>query len=205
MADSLVFSESVDSESSEPIMQDRQFLYVNDSNNSSYTGQIILDSTSISNSGQWLNWQEALITIPLVLQIEGPATAFAATNSVDYALAMKSGYWQILHSMSVEFNNGSVVQTSSFLNVFSSFKNLTSWSDADLKNWGAITGFAVDTATSWVYNSIASSATNGLSANGLGICNNRTAFTTTQFSNVLLPAGNYPANTTVSGLFPALN
>ena len=181
MADSLTFSESIDSESSEPLMQDKQYLYVNDSNNGSYSGQIVLDSTSISNSGAWLNWSEAFITVPLVLQIEGPTTAFAAANAVDYALAMKNGYFQILHSMSVELNNGSVVQTSNFLNVFSAFKCLTSWSDADLKNWGAVCGFAVDTATSWVYNSLPSSATNSLSANGLGICNNRTAFTTTQF------------------------
>jgi hypothetical protein len=116
-----------------------------------------------------------------VLQIEGPTANFAAGNPIDYALALKSGYWQILHSMSVELNNGSVVQTSNFLNVFSSFKNLTSWSDADLRNWGGVTGFFPDTATSWLYNNIASSATNGLSANGLGICNNRTAFSTTQF------------------------
>jgi hypothetical protein len=181
MSDQLTFAESVDSESSEPLMQDKQYLYVNDSNNGSYSGQIVLDSTSISNSGAWLNWSEAFITVPLVLQIEGPTANFAATNPIDYALALKSGYWQILHSMSVELNNGSVVQTSNFLNVFSSFKNLTSWSDADLKNWGAVCGFFPDTASSWIYNSLASSATNGLSANGLGICNNRTAFTTTQF------------------------
>ena len=75
MADSLVFSESIEQESSEPIMQDKQWLYCNDSNNSSYNSQIVLDSTSISNSGSWLNWSEALINISLVLQIEGSTTA----------------------------------------------------------------------------------------------------------------------------------
>ena len=205
MADSLVFAESVDSESSEPIMMDRQWLYVNDQNNSSYGSQIILDSTAISNSGAYLGWNEGLIICPLVLQIEGPSTAFIATNSVDYALALKSGYFQLLHSLSVELNNGSVVQTSNFLNVFTSFKCLTSWSDNDLKNWGAVTGFFPDTSTSWVYNSIASSATNGLSPNGLGICNNRTAFTTTMFSNAILAGATYVQNTVLPTSFPVLN
>ena len=202
--DSLVFAESVEQESSEPIMQDRQWLYCNDSNNSSYNSQIVLDSTSISNSGSWLNWSEALINIPLVLQIEGPTTAFDAANNVDYALAMKNGYFQILHSMSVEFNNGSVVQTSNFLNVFSAFKCLTSWSDADLKNWGAVTGFFPDTATSWVYNSLPSSATNSLSANGLGICANRTAFTTTQFLQAAALAAYPAAGVTTGGVSTSL-
>jgi len=204
MADSLVFAESVDTESSEPLFQDKQYLYVNDSNNSSYNGQIILDSTSISNSGLYLGWQEAFLTIPLVLQIEGPTTAFASTTPVDYAMAMKSGYWQILHSMSVELNNGSVVQTSNFLNVFSSFKCLTSWSQEDLQNWGAVCGFNVDTATSWVYNNIASSATNSLSANGLGICNNRTAFTTSQFLSAVITTPN-TAGSVIPGLILGFN
>ena len=182
--DQLIFAESVDQESSEPLMQDRQFLYCNDSNNGSYSGQILLDSTAISNSGSYLNWSEAFITVPLVLQIEGPTANFAAANPIDYALAMKNGYFQLLHSMSVELNNGSVVQTSNFLNIYSAFKCMTSWSDADLRNWGGVCGFHPDTHTSWVYNSLPSSATNSLSANGLGICNNRSAFSTSQFLQV---------------------
>ena len=41
--DQLIFSESVDTESSEPIMMDKQWLYVNDNNAQSYTGQVVLD------------------------------------------------------------------------------------------------------------------------------------------------------------------
>jgi hypothetical protein len=94
-------------------------------------------------------------------------------------MAMKSGYWQLIHSMSVEFNNGSVVQQTPFLNVFSSFKNLTSWSENDLKCWGKATGFCPDTADSWIYNTVAASAanTNGRQGSGQGFCNNRLAMT----------------------------
>jgi hypothetical protein len=181
MADSLVFAESVDTESSEPLFTDKQWLYVNDSNNGSYQGQIVVDTTALSNSGQYMGWNEAFLAIPLVLQMENTTAArFALVNPLDHVLGMKNGFWQILHSMSVEFNNTSVIQTSNFLNVFSSFKCLTSWSDADIKNWGAVCGFCPDTATSWLYNSAANSATNFLSQNGVGICNNRNAFYTAQ-------------------------
>jgi hypothetical protein len=178
-ADSLVFAESVDTESSEPLFSDKQWLYVNDSNNGSYQGQIVIDTTSLSNSGQYMGWNEAFLSIPLILQMEN-ATQFALDTPLDYVLGLKNGFWQILHSMSVEFNNTSVIQTSNFLNVFSTFKCLTSWSDADIKNWGAVTGFCPDTASSWLYNSAANAATNFLSQNGVGVCNNRNGFYTAQ-------------------------
>ena len=71
--DSLIFSESIDAESSEPIMMDKQFLYVNDNNAQSYTGQIVIDSTSLSNSGSYMGWSESFLAIPLVLQMQGSA------------------------------------------------------------------------------------------------------------------------------------
>jgi len=174
--DNLVFEESVNTEVSSSEFVDKQWLYVNDNNNGSYSGQIVLDTTSLSNSGSYINWSEAFIAMPLVLQAEGSATAITATNSLDYMMGMKNGFWQILHSMSVEFNNGSIIQQTPFLNVFCSFKNLTSWSQNDILNWGAICGFCPDTSRSWLYNnnSTANSLLNFMNTSGQGYCNNRT-------------------------------
>jgi len=207
MADSLVFAESVDTESSEPLFSDKQWLYVNDSNNGSYQGQIVIDTTSLSNSGQYMGWNEAFLSIPLILQMENTTAArFALDNPLDYVLGLKNGFWQILHSMSVEFNNTSVIQTSNFLNVFTTFKCLTSWSDADIKNWGAVTGFCPDTASSWLYNSAANSATNFLSQNGVGVCNNRNGFYTAQIrqTNVVLGMST-PATISASSKLQCVN
>ena len=63
--DQLVFSESVDTESSEPIMMDRQWLYVNDNNAQSYTGQVVLDTTSLSNSGAYMDRNESFLCYPV--------------------------------------------------------------------------------------------------------------------------------------------
>jgi hypothetical protein len=175
--DNLVFEESVNTEVSSSEFVDKQWLYVNDNNNGSYSGQIVLDTTSLSNSGSYINWSEAFIAMPLVLQAEGSATAITASNSLDYLMGMKNGFWQILHSMSVEFNNGSIIQQTPFLNVFCSFKNLTSWSQNDIQNWGAVCGFCPDTARSWLYNnnSTANSLLNFMNTSGQGFCNNRVA------------------------------
>ena len=175
--DNLVFEESVNTEVTSSEFVDKQWLYVNDNNNGSYSGQIVLDTTSLSNSGSYINWSEAFIAMPLVLQAEGSATAITATNNLDYLMGLKNGFWQILHSMSVEFNNGSIIQQTPFLNVFCSFKNLTSWSHNDIQNWGAVCGFYPDTARSWLYNnnSTAASLLNFMNTSGQGFCNNRTA------------------------------
>ena len=172
--DNLVFEESVNTEVSSSEFVDKQWLYVNDNNNSSYSGQVVIDTTSLSNSGNYINWSEAFLAIPLVLQVQADATLTEGL-ALDYLLGMKSGYWNILHSLVCEFNNGNIIQQTPFLNVFCSFKNLTSWSKDDVDNWGAITGFCPDTASSWLYNSAVQSATNTLSANGTGLCNNRIA------------------------------
>jgi hypothetical protein len=178
MSDEVILDKSLADESGKPAtFVDKQFLYVNDSNNQNYSGQIVIDSTTLSNSGSYIGWSEAFLAVPLVLQAE--CDVLTSTAKFDFGMAMKSGYWQLIHSMSVEFNNGSVVQQTPFLNVFSSFKCLTSWSDADLKNWGKATGFAPDTADSWIYNPVvaAASAVNGLQGSGQGFCNNRLAKT----------------------------
>jgi len=175
--DSLVFEESVNTEMMSNEFVDKQWLYVNDNNNGSYAGQIVLDTTSLSNCGSYINWSEAFLAIPLVLQAEGSSTAITATNSLDYMMGMKNGFWQILHSMSVEFNNGSIIQQTPFLNVFSSFKNLTSWSNDDVKNFGAVCGFSPDTSRSWLYNNNSqnpASLLNFMNTSGQGFCNNRT-------------------------------
>jgi len=173
--DSIVFEESVNTEVSSSEFVDKQWLYVNDNNNGSYSSQVVLDTTPLANSGSYINWSEAFILMPLVLQFESAAATLTAVGAFDYLGAMKSGYWNMLHSLTCEFNNGNIIQQVPFLNVFCSFKNITSWSKDDLTDWSAVTGFCPDTAKSWAYLSAAGAAGLALSASGSGLSNNRDA------------------------------
>jgi len=159
-----------------PVFTDKQFLYVNDQNNQSYSGQIVLNTTSLSNNGAYVDYKESYLVIPTVLQIQSP-TLTLATVPLDYSVALKAGYWNLLHSMSIELNGGSVQQQTGFMNLYTSFKNLTTWSEDDIKCWGKVTGFFPDTANSWVYNTVVASATAVLAGNGTGLSNNRTSIT----------------------------
>jgi hypothetical protein len=173
--DSIVFEESVNTEVSSSEFVDKQWLYVNDNNNGSYSSQVVLDTTPLANSGSYINWSEAFILMPLVLQFESVAATLTATAPFDYLGALKSGYWNMLHSLTCEFNNGNIIQQVPFLNVFCSFKNITSWSKDDLTDWSAVTGFCPDTAKSWAYLAAAPVAGLALSGSGSGLSNNRDA------------------------------
>ena len=172
-SDSVIFTESINNDSSQSEMTDKQFLYVNDNNNSNYSSQIVFDTTPLSTNGGYISWMESFLSIPLVLQIESPG--ITALTNLDFAVGLKSGFWQILNSITVELNGSNIVQQVSLINVISSFRANTSWSQDSLKNWGSVCGFYPDTAPSWLYCSAVQSQTNSLSPNGTGICNNRNA------------------------------
>ena len=156
MADNLVFEESINTEVDRSEFTQKKWIYVNDNNNGNYTSQIVLDTTPLSNSGGWVNWSEAYIVMPLVVQLTTDTTANSAklpmgSSIADYSWAFKSGFWHLINSMSVEFNNQTIIQQTPFLNVFRSFKSLTSWSKDDLHNHGMSCGFYPDNGGSWSY------------------------------------------------------
>ena len=157
-----MFEESLNVEVDQSEFTNKRWVYVNDNNNGNYTSQIVIDSTPLSNAGGWINWQEGFIMMPLVIQLTS-ATAGnlpIGTSKADYAWAIKNGFWQMINSMSVEFNNQNIIQQTPFLNVFRSFKAHTSFSSDDLLNEGSTIGYHPDSAGSWAYESQAPDATN---------------------------------------------
>jgi hypothetical protein len=174
--DNLVFEESVNAEVEQSEFISKKWVYVNDSNSQNYTSQVVIDSTPLANSGGWINWAEGYIAMPLVVELKADATnaVVMGANDVDadHAWAFKAGFWHMINSMTLEFNNQNVVQQTPFTNVFRSFKTHTSWSEDDLKNEGSTTGYYPDNAGSWTFQPN-SSAADGKSSNGVGLANNK--------------------------------
>lgn len=162
MADNLVFEESLNTEIDTSEFISKKYVYVNDNNNGNYTSQVVIDSTPLSNAGGWINWSEGFIVMPLLVQltantsvgVEIPQALPANSSLSDYSWAFKNGFWNLINSMTVEFNNQNVVQQTPFLNVFRSFKCLTSWSKDDLENHGASCGFYPDDSDSWSFHKV---------------------------------------------------
>jgi hypothetical protein len=172
--DNLVFEESINAEIDQSEFISKKWIYVNDSNSQNYTSQVVIDSTPLANSGGWINWSEGYIVMPLVVELQS-ATAgslVANANTGDHSWAFKAGFWHMINSMTLEFNNQNVVQQTPFLNVFRSFKSHTSFSLDDVLGEGSTIGYSPDTAGSWSFAPTSSNA-NQLSSNGVGLCNNR--------------------------------
>lgn len=176
--DNLVFEESVNAEITDSEFISRKWVYVNDNNSQNYSSQIILDTTPLANAGAYVNWSEAYITLPLLVQLSSATggNLQANTQNADWAWAFKNGFWHMINSMTVEFNNQNVVQQTPFINIFRSFKAQTTFSLDDVVNQGPSLGFAMD-STNWSYNTSATNGSGGnfnsLAPNGLGLSNNR--------------------------------
>lgn len=113
MADQYLFELSQESQmTSEPFVS-RQLVYVIDQNNGAYNGQIQLDTSALSNSGKYASYSEAYFEIPIVMRLTATSanaqdiTVQGLENS--FAAGLKNGYHQLIHSISVEYNNTSVV------------------------------------------------------------------------------------------------
>ena len=198
--DNLVFEESLNTEIDQSEFISKKWIYVNDNNNGNYTSQVVLDSTPLSNAGGWVNWSEGFILMPLVVQLtstdpaklpfDPPSEQPSGNNGIgNYTWALKNGFWNLINSMSVEFNNQNIIQQTPFVNVFRSFKAHTSFSQDDLLNEGPTIGYYPDNAGSWGYQNYNNDNTSILNGRGLavGITNNSNAtnYSSTNFGNGL--------------------
>jgi hypothetical protein len=178
MADNLLFEQSNESQMTTEPFVSRQVVYVVDQNNGAYNGQIQLDTSSLSNSGKYASYSEGYFEVPLVLTLT-QVTADANFASANYAFAagLKAGYWHLLHSFSVEYNNTSVVQLTPFSNMYIHYKMMTSMSNEDVEKFGTGLGFWKDSATSFIFNANADGTivdgAGTFNQFGQGVANNR--------------------------------
>ena len=166
VADNYTFSSSLEQDENNFIFDTKQYVYVPDSNNTSYSGgQIRFDATALSNSGKLFDSNQSFITIPLVLQMAvGTGTcADAAENA--FCLSLKNGYHQLINSISVELGNNQIVNITNFSNLDINYQLLSSMSGDTLKTFGSSLGFCPDTHTSIRHAPAAS-------IYGVGECNN---------------------------------
>lgn len=147
-------------------MLSKEVAWIPDSNGSSYNGQIVFDLSCFGQTNRWLNYSEAYIQIPYVVSMNS-SVYVGATDIVAADLIMKDGFYQIIDSLAVEFNQKTVVQVQNFTNVHTHFKLLTSSSTEDLLKNGPSIGFFGDTVDNLTY-------ANAASQYGIGYINNTT-------------------------------
>jgi 3D (Asp-Asp-Asp) domain-containing protein len=142
---------------------DKNYVWIPDSNGSSYNGQLSFDLNALGQTNRWLNYGEAYIQVPYVVSAKASTdlTAFFDVNSI----GLKDGFHQLVDTISVEFNQKTVVQVQNFTNLHTQFKMLTSTSAESLLKNSSTNGFYGDTVNTYTYKADASST-------GIGYCNN---------------------------------
>ena len=87
-------------------MQNRQYAWIADSNNGSYSGgQVVLDCSGIANSGKYLSCSQSYIQVPLVMTLNSIASQMnnftGENNLLPYLymmMCLQHCYYQVLHS-----------------------------------------------------------------------------------------------------------
>lgn len=172
MSDQLLYQVSNEGQGvAEPFIQ-KSVVYIIDQNNGNYSSsQVQIDTSSLSNSGKWASYSEALLQVPLIQTLTpvtgGTFTGWGAAPA-QFASGFKSGFWNLIHSFSVEYNNSQVIQLCPYQNMYTSFKMVTSLSQDDAEKLGPSIGFFKDTPDSWEWNT-------DVSVSGKGSSNNRDA------------------------------
>ena len=184
MSDKLVFDLAQEVEGSPNVFIRKDWLNILDNQNQNYNNnQSVLDTSQLSNSNKYMSYREAYFSIPFLISFQpmgysnnggpadggaGTAAYFDPTNpalSADYSVGLKNWFGQIIHSFTLDYNGTTIIQQTPFVNMWNSFKLMTSFSLNDIETQGATIGFYPDNPLTWGFINV---NTAGLPANSGG-------------------------------------
>ena len=159
MCDKLVYDLAQEVEGSPSVFVRKDWINILDNQNQNYSNnQSVLDTSQLSNSNKYMSYREAYFSVPFVVTIATSASAevagtavlattapifdpSTATTSQDCAVGLKNWYGNIIHSFTVDYNGSTIIQQTPFVNMWNSFKLITSLSYNDLLTQGSVIGF----------------------------------------------------------------
>lgn len=140
-----------------------------DNQNGQYgNNQSVIDTSQVANSDKFLNYQEAYLTVPMLLTVTSQAVVglLPAATGCDYAVGLKNWFGQIIHSITVDYNSTNIIQQTPYINFWNHFKLMTTLSWQEVLQQGPTIGFYPDDSLSFQYFDTNTSEV------GSGVCNN---------------------------------
>lgn len=197
MSDKLVFDLAQEIEGSPNVFVRKDWINILDNQNQNYNNnQSVIDTSQLSNSNKYMSYREAYFSIPFVMtlgitgsesltavnvaSVNGATTVTNFSSGNDYALGLKNWFGQIIHSFTLDYNGTTVLQQTPYINMWNSFKLMTSLSMSDVLTQGVTIGFYPDDSnafafvpTAGVQSGVSDGVTySGYSTNGTGTVNN---------------------------------
>ena len=173
-ADKLVFDLSSEIESTTSVFVKKDWLNILDNMNANYSSnQSVIDTSQLSNSNKYLSYREAYLQIPLLISLSNPSTALGLATfspatpatTADYSIGLKNWFGQIIHSFTLDYNGTTIIKQTPYINMWNSFRLMTSMSMADVDTQGSSIGFYPDDPLAFSFQPT-------LSTSGQGCCNN---------------------------------
>jgi hypothetical protein len=159
----------------QPKFVNKNIAYVEDQNTNYSTQQIKFDISSLYNQSKYLNPKEAVLMIPLVavLSVNDGSINNVANKGLEsengYCMGFKSGYYNLVSSMQIIFDNQTVQQNTQNLNYMVNFNKITKINKDKMNKDCYSNGFIPDKSHSWEYKTVST-------ANGNGLINNDPVF-----------------------------
>lgn len=185
---------------------DKNYTYVTDQQNGSYSNQVSWDLTSVVNQNSWLSIQEGYILMPfsttLAIPSSNGATLTAPSNFTPNMVSLKNNFINFVDSLQVFVNGEQLIDQTTYSNMPLNLMDLLTMSQDDLTVEGPGLNIFPDTTTSIRY---ATAAT----INGDGYSNNMylSAFNTTATINTIdysnMNEGLKKRNLNISSVNPA--
>lgn len=182
MSDKLVFDLAQEVEGTPNVFIRKDWINILDNQNTNYNNnQSVIDTSQLSNSNKYMSYREAYFSMPFLVTLA--STSYTATDmgantapfvptldveSVDYGVGLKNWFGQIIHSFTLDYNGTTIIQQTPYIQMWNSFKLMTSLSLDDINTQGATIGFYPDDATTWQFTPAGSTGT----LYGQGVSNN---------------------------------
>jgi len=204
MSDKLVFDLAQEVEGSPNVFIRKDWINILDNQNQNYNNnQSIIDTSQLSNSNKYMSYREAYFLMPLLLTLVSDANEefFPETSPSDYSIGLKNWFGQIIHSFTLDYNGTTIIQQTPYINMWNSFKLMTSLSYGDIITQGATIGFYPDDATTWTWNPASDTITDAIRAShGQGVCNNTNSLNNVVIKNPASEFNQYNSGTGNKGL-----
>lgn len=215
MCDKLVFDLAQEVEGSPSVFVRKDWINILDNQTQNYTSnQSIVDTSQLSNSNKYMSYRESYFIVPLTVVMAsldplagintagdgnfGNPTLFEPANALtaaDSAIGLKNWFGNIIHSFTLDYNGSTIIQQTPFVNMWNSFKLMTSMSYNDVLTQGCTIGFYPDDAEtleffqpnapqSTLINAAVQGAILDQVYNGSGTCNNTNQLNLTTNLNV---------------------
>ena len=208
MSDKLVFDLAQEVEGTPNVFIRKDWINILDNQNQNYNNnQSVIDTSQLSNSNKYMSYREAYFVMPLLLTLVSDVNGGflpATDDPADSAIGLKNWFGQIIHSFTLDYNGTTIVQQTPYINMWNSFKLMTSMSYNDILTQGSTIGFYPDSATTWSWTpalaateDVVGAGSYSRSGCGQGVCNNFNAGCgtisknlSTEFTQMSLGTGN---------------